>query len=71
MGNDSGKLIRRLESSNNGTTSASSCAKVTLDEKAFRFALNENAMATEKLADGIRRFAADQRELHTLIAKAN
>ncbi len=33
--------------------------KQFLDEKAFRWQLNENAMATEKLSEGIRRFAAD------------
>jgi transaldolase len=38
-------------------------AKVTLDEPAFRWELNEDAMATEKLAEGIRRFAADTRKL--------
>lgn len=32
---------------------------VSLDEKAFRWALNEDAMATEKLAEGIRQFAKD------------
>ena len=33
--------------------------QVELDEKMFRWMLNEDAMATEKLAEGIRRFAAD------------
>jgi transaldolase len=33
--------------------------KIQLDEKAFRFMLNENAMATDKLAEGIRKFAED------------
>ncbi len=37
------------------------------DEKAFRWALNEDAMATEKLAEGIRAFAADAGKLDTLI----
>ncbi|MFM7522593.1 MAG: transaldolase, partial [Betaproteobacteria bacterium] len=32
--------------------------KISLDEKAFRLALNEDAMATEKLAEGIRLFCA-------------
>jgi transaldolase len=32
---------------------------IKLDEKTFRWMLNEDAMATEKLAEGIRRFAAD------------
>ena len=34
-------------------------ARITLDEKRFRWELNEDAMATEKLAEGIRNFAAD------------
>jgi transaldolase len=33
--------------------------EIKVDEKSFRWLLNENAMATEKLAEGIRRFAAD------------
>ncbi len=37
----------------------SSLKKMTLDEKTFRFMVNENAMATEKLAEGIRKFSAD------------
>ncbi|MDB5878424.1 MAG: transaldolase [Variovorax sp.] len=42
-------------------------AEVTLDEPAFRFALNEDAMATEKLAEGIRAFAADAVKLEKLM----
>ena len=41
--------------------------KVILDENKFRWLLNEDAMATEKLADGIRRFAADSENLGALI----
>ncbi|MGC8864149.1 MAG: transaldolase [Bacteroidales bacterium] len=37
------------------------------DEKLFRWLLNEDAMATEKLAEGIRRFAADLRKLEDFI----
>lgn len=33
--------------------------KISMDEKTFRWMLNENAMATEKLAEGIRNFAKD------------
>lgn len=33
--------------------------KISLDEKDFRFMLNENQMATEKLSEGIRKFAQD------------
>lgn len=41
--------------------------KIDLDEKAFRWALNENAMATEKLAEGIRGFSKDIIKLEKLI----
>ena len=40
------------------------------DERSFRWALNDDAMATEKLAEGIRAFAADAGKLDTLIDKA-
>ena len=43
--------------------------KVTFDEKSFRFALNEDAMATEKTAEGIRVFSADIVKLEQLIAQ--
>lgn len=38
-----------------------------LDEKAFRWRLNENAMATEKLSEGIRRFTADLIKLEQFV----
>jgi transaldolase len=41
--------------------------RVRFDEKHFRFAVNEDAMATEKLAEGIRLFAADSVKLDQLI----
>jgi transaldolase len=41
--------------------------KLHLDEKAFRWLLNEDAMATEKLAEGIRKFAADSVKLEGMI----
>jgi transaldolase len=45
-------------------------AKVApLTEAAFRWGHNEDAMATDKLADGIRKFAVDQRKLEALLAK--
>lgn len=37
------------------------------DEGDFRWAMNEDAMATEKLAEGIRKFMADQRKLEALL----
>ncbi|QDZ27282.1 transaldolase [Noviherbaspirillum sp. UKPF54] len=42
--------------------------KLDLDEKAFRFMLNEDAMGTEKLAEGIRLFCADAVKLEKMIA---
>ncbi|HEY5851844.1 MAG TPA: transaldolase [Lysobacter sp.] len=44
-------------------------APAALDEAAFRWQHNEDAMANDKLADGIRRFAADQRKLEALLAE--
>jgi len=41
--------------------------RVQYDEAAFRWALNEDAMATEKLAEGIRAFAADAVKLEKLL----
>jgi transaldolase len=39
-----------------------------LSENQFRWASNEDAMATEKLAEGIRQFARDQEKLEALLA---
>lgn len=41
--------------------------KFSLDEKAFRWSLNEDQMATQKLSEGIKNFAADLVKLETLI----
>jgi transaldolase len=45
-----------------------SLQKIPLDEKTFRLMLNENAMATEKLSEGIRKFAEDAKKLENTIA---
>jgi transaldolase len=42
--------------------------KLESDEKKFRWLLNENAMATEKTAEGIRKFAADVVKLEKFVA---
>lgn len=60
-----GELPRKLSPDNVAKTSAAP----RLDEKSFRFALNEDAMATEKLAEGIRSFVKDLRGLRTLVAQ--
>jgi len=57
---------RKLDPAN---AAAIDLAQVSLDEKAFRLALNEDAMATEKTAEGIRNFAADIVKLEKLIAE--
>jgi transaldolase len=48
---------------------ASDVAKVTMDEKTFRWMLNEDAMGTEKLAEGIRKFTEDIIKLEGLIGQ--
>jgi len=42
--------------------------RIVLDEKSFRWQMNEDAMATEKLAEGIRQFGADAIKLEAVIA---
>ena len=44
--------------------------KITLDEKTYRWLHNQDAMAVEKLSDGIRRFDADARKLEQWAATA-
>ncbi len=65
LSNDTGALPRRLNASSRGADKPEA-----LIESAFRYHLNDDAMATEKLADGIRKFAEDQIALETLIKKA-
>ena len=47
---------------------ASDIKKIPMDEKTFRWMLNEDAMGTEKLAEGIRKFTEDIIKLEGLIA---
>jgi len=61
--NDDGALTRQLSADSTGEAQA----KLSLDEKTFRWMQNEDAMATEKLAQGIRAFAVDQVKLEKLI----
>ena len=44
-------------------------ARIDIDEKTFRFMLNEDAMGTEKLSEGIRAFVADSIKLKKMIAE--
>jgi transaldolase len=41
--------------------------KVEMDEKIFRWELNEDEMSTDKLSEGIRKFAADAVKLEAII----
>jgi transaldolase len=58
-------IIRKLDPAK---ATAADLKRVSFDEKTFRFALNEDAMATEKTAEGIRLFSADIVKLEQLIA---
>ena len=57
-------LVRHLDADSARSTSVPA---LHYSESAFRFALNEDAMATEKLAEGIRAFCADAVKLDALM----
>ncbi|MBC3338905.1 MULTISPECIES: transaldolase [Pseudomonas] len=59
---DNGKLERKLAPGNAGEP------RVHMTEAQFRWESNEDAMATEKLAEGIRQFARDQEKLEALLS---
>ena len=46
---------------------AADLERVSFDEKSFRFEMNEDPMATEKMAEAIRRFAVDTRKLQEIV----
>ncbi|MFZ4774497.1 MAG: transaldolase [Terrimicrobiaceae bacterium] len=62
--NSTKPLTRKLDPAN---ASGFEMEKIFLDEKVFRWMLNEDAMATDKLAEGIRKFAADIVKLEGII----
>ncbi len=59
---ETGTLPRALSAE-----SASGVAPIKMDEATFRWMMNADAMATEKLAEGIRNFDADHRKLTGLL----
>lgn len=71
------ELLGELAASNRGVerrldpddSRGRTIGRVQYDEKAFRWAVNEDAMATDKLAEGIRVFAADVVKLEQLAHK--
>jgi transaldolase len=66
LAGDNGPLPRKLDPATAGRDGVD---HIATDEPSFRFALNEDAMATEKLAEGIRQFAKDLRSLREMVAK--
>ncbi|HUZ67208.1 MAG TPA: transaldolase [Beijerinckiaceae bacterium] len=66
LAKDEGPLPRRLDPKNRDVDAP---ARMSLDEKTFRYLLNEDAMASDKLSDGIRLFAKDLRTLRDLVSK--
>lgn len=62
LADDQGDLPRRL------TATAGSATPEPIGEADFRWEMNEDAMATEKLAEGIRNFHADSMKLDAIIA---
>jgi transaldolase len=57
-------VVRKL---NPEASKTADIKRLNLDEKTFRFLLNEDAMATEKTAEGIRKFSADIVKLEKFI----
>ncbi|MBL1406055.1 MAG: transaldolase, partial [Rhizobiales bacterium] len=64
MSKDNSELPRVLSPEN-----ASGVAKIEMDEATFRWQMNADAMATEKLAEGIRNFDKDHQTLINLVAE--
>lgn len=62
---NSSALVTKLSADN----ATSSQGKLSLNEAEFRWMMNEDPMATEKLAQGIRSFAADQVKLERILAE--
>jgi transaldolase len=60
---DTGPLARVLDPA----AARATPVRIATDEASFRWAINESPMATEKLAEGIRMFAKDLRELHNTV----
>lgn len=60
-----GPVVRRLDPDH---ARSAKVGRLDLDEKAFRLAMNDNPMATEKLAEGIRQFCSDAVKLEQLVS---
>lgn len=65
--NDESSIEQKLDSA---ASKSMDIASIDCDEKTFRWMMNEDAMATEKTAEGIRKFSIDIVKLEDLIASA-
>ncbi|XP_050523849.1 probable transaldolase [Daktulosphaira vitifoliae] len=71
------KLLEELDNSNDQLTEylsvkngkSSDLEKIELNEAKFRWEMNEDKMATDKLSEGIRNFAADSRKLEKILVE--
>ncbi|MEM6917071.1 MAG: transaldolase [Verrucomicrobiota bacterium] len=64
--NEDGPVEKKLDAE---AAAASEIEAIEMDEKTFRFMMNEDAMAIEKTAQGIRAFSADIRKMEALISE--
>jgi len=65
LGSSTAQVVRKLDSKE---SKKYDLEKITLDEAKFRWLLNEDQMATDKLSDGIRKFAVDARKLEKVLS---
>lgn len=65
LGNSTAPIVRKLDPVEAKNTDLE---KISLDEASFRWLMNEDQMATDKLSDGIRKFAVDGRKLEKLLS---
>ncbi len=66
LSDSSGDVPRKLDPA---AANSANISKIAIDEKSFRWHLNEDPMATEKLAEGIRNFAKDTVKLEEMLKK--
>ena len=70
LSGNAGAIAKKLDVANaQNALSAENITPLKLDESNFRLQLNNDAMATEKLAEGIRNFCVDTEKLEALLAK--
>jgi transaldolase len=70
LSGNTGAIAKKLDATNaQNALSAENITPLKLDESNFRLQLNNDAMATEKLAEGIRNFCVDTEKLEALLAK--